>query len=213
MKTTTRRTTTITAFALAVGMLTACNDPKGTVENDTMTEATADTAVMYQDNNGRVEADGVQVKDIGDDFWNNVDFEAPVVEVATLKGVDVEKRATEDYTIYTMDERVMFDTDKATIRENAEPKIQEIANEIKNIPGNGPIRIYGYTDARASQDYNMELSEDRAKSVQDWLQSKGGIDASRISIQPMGEKNPIATNETAAGRQKNRRVAIVVATT
>lgn len=203
----------IPAFMLTTVLFSACNDPKGTVETDTLEEATADTAVMYDDENARVEADGVQIKEIDEAFWNDVDFEAPVVEVATLRGVDVEKRATKDYTIYTTDEQVLFDTDKAAIRDNAAPKLQEIVNEIKNIPGDGPIRVYGFTDARASADYNMELSEERAQSVKQWLQDKGSIDASRISIQPMGEKAPVATNETPAGRQQNRRVAIVVATT
>jgi len=198
---------------LTTVLFSGCNNPEGGVKEDTLEEATADTAVMYNDENARVEADGVEIKEMGDGFWNDIDFESPVVDVATLRGVDVEKRATNDYTIYTTDEQVLFDTDKAALRDDAAPKLQEIANEVKETPGNSPIRVYGFTDARASADYNMELSQQRAQSVKDWLQSTGGIDGSRISIQPMGEKDPVATNQTPEGRQQNRHVAIVVATT
>jgi outer membrane protein OmpA-like peptidoglycan-associated protein len=111
-----------------------------------------------------------------------------------------------------MDERLLFDTDKATLREDAKDKLQSVVDDIKSIPTSGAIRVYGYTDARASKEYNKELAEDRAKSVQEWLQTEGGIDASRISTQGVGEKNPIATNETPKGRQLNRRVSIVVVT-
>ncbi|WP_242921917.1 OmpA family protein [Pontibacter liquoris] len=203
---------TFAAMVVATALMSACNNPDTGVKEDTPQEATVDTAVMYEDEKGRVDADGMEVKKVDDSFWNDVNFEAPVVDAPALKTVNVEKRATNDYTIYTMEEKVMFDTDKAAIRQDAEPKLQEIAKEIKNIPGNGAIRIYGFTDARASKDYNKELGQERAKAVQDWLQNNGGIDASRLSVQSMGEEAPAASNETAAGRQMNRRVAIVVAT-
>lgn len=65
---------------LGVGVLTACNDPEGQVENDTLSDATADTAVAYQDERGRIEADGAEIKDVGEDFWANINWDAPVVE-------------------------------------------------------------------------------------------------------------------------------------
>ncbi|SFU68129.1 Outer membrane protein OmpA [Pontibacter akesuensis] len=197
---------------LGVAAFTACNDPEGTVENDTMGDATADTAVAYQDERGAVEADGVQIKDVGEDFWAGIDWDAPVVDDPEMKNAGVEVRSNNQYNIYTMDDRVLFDTDKAQIRPEGEQKLQEIVNEVKNLPQNGQIRIFGHADARASNEYNKELSAERARAVQDWLQNKGGINANRLSIEAMGETEPRATNETARGRQLNRRVAVVVVT-
>ncbi len=197
---------------LGVGVLTACNDPEGQVENDTLSDATADTAVAYQDERGRIEADGAEIKDVGEDFWANINWDAPVVENNELAGAEVEMRSDSEYNIYTMDDRLLFDTDKAQIRPQGEEKLQEIVDQIKDLPKNGQIRVFGHADARASNEYNKELSAERANAVKDWLQNKGGIDTQRLSIEAMGETAPRATNETARGRQLNRRVAVVVVT-
>ncbi|WP_299761979.1 OmpA family protein [uncultured Pontibacter sp.] len=197
---------------IGVGVLGACNNPEGGVENDTMTEATADSAVVYDDEQGRLEADAVEIIDVGEDFWANIDWDAPVTEDPELASADVEMRASNEYNIYTMDDRVLFDTDKAQIRAEGEQKLQQLADKIKDLPQNAPIRIFGHADARASNEYNEELSRERANAVKDWLQSQGGIQADRLSIEAMGESAPRATNETARGRQLNRRVAIVAVT-
>ncbi len=202
-----------TLFTLLVaGCMVACNDPKGTVENDTLVDATEDTAVVYEDERGRVDADGLEIVDVGEDFWAGIDWDAPVVDDPELKVAEVEKRATSEYNIYLLDEQPLFDTDKAQIRPEGVEKLQEVVNEIKALPNGGQIRVFGHTDARASKEYNEELSAERAQSVQTWLQNTGGISSNRLSIEAMGETAPRATNETARGRQLNRRVAIVVVT-
>ncbi|MER2999023.1 OmpA family protein [Pontibacter populi] len=198
-------------LGLAV-ILSSCNDPKGDVENDSMQEATEDTAVVYDDARGRVEADGAEIKDVGEDFWADINWDAPVVDDPELKTSEIEVRAEKEYNIYGLDDRLLFDTDKAQIRAEGEEKLQQIVNEIKELPQNGQIRIFGHADARAGNEYNKELSAERANAVKDWLQNKGGIAANRLSIEAMGETAPRATNETARGRQLNRRVAIVVVT-
>lgn len=192
--------------------MSSCNDPKGDVENDSMQEATEDTAVVYDDARGRVEADGAEIKDVGEDFWADINWDAPVVDDPELKTSEIEVRAEKEYNIYGLDDRLLFDTDKAQIRAEGEEKLQQIVNEIKELPQNGQIRIFGHADARAGNEYNKELSAERANAVKDWLQNKGGIAANRLSIEAMGETAPRATNETARGRQLNRRVAIVVVT-
>ncbi|WP_439880758.1 OmpA family protein [Pontibacter sp. MBLB2868] len=197
---------------LGVGVMSACNDPQGTVENDSLSDATADTAVMYDDERGVVEADGAEIVDVGEDFWAGINWDAPVVEDPEMTAANVEMRSDNEYNIYTMDDRLLFDTDKAQIRPEGEEKLQEIVNEIKDLPKNGQIRVFGHADARASNEYNKELSAERANAVKDWLQNKGNIDARRLSIEAMGETAPRATNETARGRQLNRRVAVVVVT-
>jgi len=73
------------------------------------------------------------------------------------------------------------------------------------------IQITGHTDSQATDEYNMELSENRVKAVQNYLVSKG-ISKSRVKIDWKGETEPIATNNTEEGREKNRRVELIILT-
>jgi OOP family OmpA-OmpF porin len=72
------------------------------------------------------------------------------------------------------------------------------------------VRVEGHTDSIASDDYNQALSERRARAVAKWLDDYG-IDGSRLTAKGYGESKPVAENDTAAGRQKNRRVEVVIA--
>ncbi|TFH22740.1 MAG: OmpA family protein, partial [Myxococcales bacterium] len=67
----------------------------------------------------------------------------------------------------------------------------------------------GFTDSSGSEDYNQQLSERRAQGVREHLEA-AGIDGSRTEVVGMGESQPVATNDTAAGRAENRRVEIKV---
>ncbi len=71
------------------------------------------------------------------------------------------------------------------------------------------IKIFGYTDSKGSDEYNLALSERRATSVKDYLASKG-LSSSRFEVVGMGEADPIADNETDAGRSQNRRVEFAI---
>ena len=68
---------------------------------------------------------------------------------------------------------VLFDFDKSDIREDAAAALDEVANIIREHPGQ-PVRIEGHTDARGSEAYNQRLSEDRARSVKEWLATRQG---------------------------------------
>ena len=70
------------------------------------------------------------------------------------------------------------------------------------------VEIRGYTDATGSRSYNMRLSQRRAESVKNWLVEKG-IDASRITAIGYGPDNPIDSNDTPEGRERNRRIEFV----
>lgn len=74
---------------------------------------------------------------------------------------------------------------------------------------NMEIAIHGHTDSRASDNYNLNLSKNRARSVFEWLGSKG-IDLNRLQSEGFGENNPIDTNDTDEGRQNNRRVEFII---
>jgi len=123
---------------------------------------------------------------------------------------DVSVRGNDQYSVYAMEETILFDTDKSAIKSSASKSLEQIAGSIGQRSTNKQIRIIGHADARDTKAYNKELSEQRAEAVKNWLVQNGKIDASRITIQPMGESQPVASNETAAGRQQNRRVEIAV---
>ncbi|MER2999022.1 OmpA family protein [Pontibacter populi] len=205
---------TILYLVLAVtGLVSACNtvDEKTEATVDEATEATADTAVTFQNDNAPDSAaDGtiVDVDASGDADWNNLDIATETWEM--FKVGDLEVRSNEDYSVYSLDENILFDTDKAVIRKGAEEDLKEISNSIAERSKNGAVRVYGYTDARGSAGYNKQLAEQRAEAVKNWLVKNGNINASRISVHPVGEAKPTATNETAKGRQQNRRVEIAV---
>ena len=71
------------------------------------------------------------------------------------------------------------------------------------------IKIDGYTDFIGTEAYNLDLSVKRARAIKDFLISKGAI-GSNISIEGYGEQNPADTNQTAAGRSRNRRVEFII---
>ncbi|WP_373058091.1 OmpA family protein [Zunongwangia sp. H14] len=101
---------------------------------------------------------------------------------------------------------VLFDLNKATIRTESEEALNSIADIMMEYP-NTVFHIEGHTDSTGSDEYNLQLSKERAASVKDYLTSHG-IPENRLTSQGYGETQPIATNSTAAGRQENRRVEI-----
>ena len=102
----------------------------------------------------------------------------------------------------------LFDFNKFALKTNSYGKLDKIIATLKNNT-DYTVSVEGYTDAIGSEEYNMKLSEKRAQAVADYLLSKG-IDRSRIEVIPNGESNPIASNKTASGRAKNRRVEIII---
>jgi outer membrane protein OmpA-like peptidoglycan-associated protein len=103
---------------------------------------------------------------------------------------------------------VLFDFDSDRIRPDAERTLSEVSEVLKAYRQR-PMRIEGHTDSIASDDYNLKLSERRAKSVQSWLESQGGVRAS-FATKGWGESKPAAGNDTPAGRQQNRRVEVII---
>jgi outer membrane protein OmpA-like peptidoglycan-associated protein len=103
---------------------------------------------------------------------------------------------------------VNFDFDKATIRADARPVLDEAINILKHESGISVV-AEGHTDAVGTDAYNQRLSERRAKAVKDYLVN-GGVSASRIDTVGYGEAKPVATNDTADGRAQNRRTELRV---
>jgi outer membrane protein OmpA-like peptidoglycan-associated protein len=114
--------------------------------------------------------------------------------------------------VYSVDEKVLFDTDKADVKPSAAAALQQISGSIGQRYANHEVRVMGFADSRGEKGYNKALSEQRAEAVKNYLVNNGKMAADRVSVEPMGESMPVASNATAAGRQENRRVEIVVRT-
>jgi outer membrane protein OmpA-like peptidoglycan-associated protein len=104
---------------------------------------------------------------------------------------------------------VLFDFDKAEIRADAAGALGQLATVLRGFP-NGTARLEGHTDAKGDDAYNQRLSERRAAAVKTWLVEREGMDAGRLTTRGWGESKPVASNDDDAGRQKNRRVSVII---
>ncbi|MEJ2033265.1 MAG: OmpA family protein [Deltaproteobacteria bacterium] len=104
---------------------------------------------------------------------------------------------------------VSFSPNSASIQPGLRSELDRIAQVLREYPQT-VIRVEGHTDSAGSDSYNMDLSLRRARAVKNALVQRG-IDANRIQEVGLGESQPVATNDTKAGRQKNRRVEIRIA--
>ena len=111
---------------------------------------------------------------------------------------------------------VLFKFDKASIRPDATATLHQVA-AIVLATRKGMVRVEGYTDSKGGDAYNMRLSEQRAAAVKAWLVAKEGLDAAAFSTRGFGSANPVVPNarpdggDDQAGRQRNRRVEVVIA--
>ena len=104
---------------------------------------------------------------------------------------------------------ISFDTGRSEIKSNLRPILDQFANGLANQP-NTEIRIVGHTDNVGSDATNNPLSVQRAQAARDYLAARG-VDTRRVFTAGQGERDPIADNNTAAGRASNRRVEIFLA--
>ena len=103
---------------------------------------------------------------------------------------------------------VLFDTGQATLKPGAKEKLAKVSGILLAYP-TLHLTVEGHTDSVGGDDYNQKLSEKRADSVREYLVSNG-IATANIEAHGYGKDRPVATNDTAAGRQQNRRVEMVV---
>jgi len=113
---------------------------------------------------------------------------------------------TSEKVSYSAD--AFFDFDKAVLKPAGQASLDDMVSKLKDINLEVIIAV-GHTDSVGTDAYNQKLSVRRAEAVKSYLQGKG-IESSRIYTEGKGEKQPVADNETAAGRAKNRRVEIEV---
>ncbi|MFK8101297.1 MAG: OmpA family protein, partial [Saprospiraceae bacterium] len=105
-------------------------------------------------------------------------------------------------------DRIYFETAKWDLLEASFEELAELHRLLNEHPSM-QIEIHGHTDSRGGENYNQNLSENRAKAVHQYLLDQG-VDPSRIAYQGYGELRPIENNETEEGRQTNRRVEFII---
>jgi outer membrane protein OmpA-like peptidoglycan-associated protein len=207
-------------FAAAAVVFASCNDLKKSDDKTTLSDATQDTAVVART--------GQTVGDVATGAANSVEnaasktgdaisdaFDMTKAKLADVKlpevsvsGVTV--RGDENYQVYGLEEKVLFDTDKAIVKPSAAEALKQITASINQRYAGKDVRILGFADARGDKSYNRDLSKQRAEAVKNYLVTTDKMPADRVSTEAFGETQPVATNATPAGRQENRRVEIAV---
>ena len=137
---------------------------------------------------------------------NKMDKQAREIK-EVLPGADVE-RVGEGIMLTLGENAVRFETNKSLLSTTAKANLEKLIPVLNNYE-NTNIVIYGYTDSSGKVEYNQVLSAKRASSVKNYLGAKG-INIARIETKGLGINDPIATNETAEGRSKNRRVEFAI---
>lgn len=115
---------------------------------------------------------------------------------------------TEEGILVTLESDVSFAINSSFLNDAAKRELDKLARALEAYP-NVTLLIEGHTDATGTPEYNLQLSEKRARSVRDYLISKG-IAKSRFTVEGHGQSQPVAPNNTAEGRKKNRRVEITI---
>ena len=123
------------------------------------------------------------------------------------------ERTTATETIIDLSTDILFDFNKSTINPGAVPSLIRLARLLRQSKGNA-VQLNGFTDSIGTDVYNIGLSQRRAGAVKQWLVTKGGIDAGRLTTNGYGKAQNVAPNakedgtDNPSGRQKNRRVEI-----
>ncbi len=139
------------------------------------------------------------------DYTENINIPDTADYQEIVKNIALQSRRKGSKVIL---KNIFFDFDKATLRPESEYELQRLLKILNEFP-TMRVRIGGHTDNRGSDEYNQKLSENRAKAVVDYL-IKHGINAARLEAKGYGEMQPIATNDTDAGRQENRRTELEI---
>ncbi len=120
---------------------------------------------------------------------------------------ELQAKETERGIVLTLGD-VLFDVDKATLKAGATQNLSRLVVFLQEYPDR-QVLVEGHTDSTGTQDYNLGLSQRRAEAVVQYL-AESGITRDRVIARGYGKAYPVAGNETASGRQRNRRVEIVI---
>ena len=134
-------------------------------------------------------------------------MDAQEEKIARIPGTTVE-RIDEETLLVRFESDILFDVDSATVRSDGRATLEDVGAVLREYDKTAVV-VQGHTDSTGSDAHNQELSERRASSVASELRSRG-VDSERIATLGMGEGYPVASNETDSGRQRNRRVEILL---
>ncbi|SFD77911.1 OmpA family protein [Roseivivax sediminis] len=113
---------------------------------------------------------------------------------------------------FVLSGEVLFEFDSASLRDSAREALNATAEAI-GIRALSEVRVVGHTDSRGADDYNRQLSLDRAQAVRDWLSTRPELQDVTLTTSGAGESQPTAGNDTEAGRRQNRRVELIAVPT
>ncbi len=205
-------------FVIAVTLLafaaTSCQTNTGTVLDKKSTQgailgtlagAAAGAAIGGKDHRGGGALIGAATGAIaGGLIGNYMDKQAQ--ELDAIPGADVQRR--DDSLLVNFESSLLFDSGKSTLNPGAYDRLRSLARTLNNYPKSRVI-IKGHTDAQGGDDTNQRLSEQRSDRVRQFLIAEG-VTSARMEAVGFGETMPITTNDTAEGRQQNRRVEIEI---
>lgn len=155
----------------------------------------------------KLEGNLVEEKDNGDQYIKlSIDFAGP--EINAPKDVDLTMEE-EEIKIQVPDD-LLFDFDESKLKSEAKETLDEIIDDLSELGSDVDIQINGHTDNQGDADYNIRLSEERAEAVAEYFSENSDLDSSMMSIEGLGDTEPIASNKNEEERQKNRRVEIVI---
>jgi outer membrane protein OmpA-like peptidoglycan-associated protein len=123
-----------------------------------------------------------------------------------LEGARVERYG--EGVLVTFDSGLLFDFDSSVVKGAAQSNLTNLANSLRNYPDT-EVLIVGHTDSQGSDSYNQGLSERRAVAAKNFLVTQG-VPADRVRTEGLGEMEPVASNDTDAGRAQNRRVEVAI---
>ncbi len=135
---------------------------------------------------------------------------APEPEAAPAPEPEPEKRVEVRDNKIVINEKVQFEFDSAKIKSVSHSLLDEVAKVIKENPQIKKLQVEGHASSEGSDDHNMKLSDRRAKAVMKYLTDKGGVAKGMLSSKGYGETQPIASNDTDDGKEKNRRVEFTI---
>ncbi|MEX0275397.1 MAG: OmpA family protein [Flavobacteriaceae bacterium] len=138
---------------------------------------------------------------------DRMDRQAEKIE-EEIPGAEVTRVGEGINVVFNEDAGVYFDTNKSTVKGTSATTLDKMAAILLEYPKTN-VLVEGHTDSAGSDEYNWQLSQQRAESVTTYLTAKG-IDAARLTTKWYGETQPRATNDTSEGKAKNRRVELAI---
>lgn len=175
------------------------------------------SAASYKHENKEqiLEMYGENFEKLTGDIVKNEDSHQEIELILKTEGLDVD--APENSHITESDgelkiqvpDDVLFDFDKSDLKDEAKDTLDEVMDILADLDDGLNVQINGHTDNQGDADYNLELSEQRADSVKNYLKNNGDVDHLDLDTKGYGETDPVASNENEEGQERNRRVEIV----